>query len=55
MEDEGNCDEGSPYYSKLWELIDNFDDDFDDFCELDGDIEPYLETLAKLLEENKEV
>lgn len=55
MEDEGNCDEESPYYSKLWELIDNFDDDFDDFCELDGTLEPYLETLAKLLEENKEV
>ena len=55
MDDEGNCDEDSPYYSKLWELIDNFDDDFDDFCELDGSLEPYLETLAKLLEENKEV
>ena len=55
MEYEGNCDEDSPYYSKLWELIDRFDDDFNDFCELDGELEPYLETLAKLLEENKEV
>lgn len=55
MEYEGNCDEDSPYYSKLWELIDRFDDDFNDFCELDGTLEPYLETLAKLLEENKEI
>ena len=55
MEYEGNCDEDSPYYSQLWDLIDRFDDDFNDFCELDGTLEPYLETLAKLLEENKEV
>ena len=55
MEYEMNFDEDSPYYSKLWGLIDKFDDDFNDFCELDGTLEPYLETLAKLLEENKEV
>ena len=55
MEYEGNFDEDSPYYSKLWDLIEKFDDDFDDFCKLDGTLEPYLETLAKLLEENKEV
>ena len=34
---------------------DEFDDDFNDFCELDGTLEPHLETLAKLLEENKEI
>ena len=55
MEHEVNFDKDSLYYSQLWELIDRFDNDFNDFCELDGTLEPYLETLAKLLEENKEV
>ena len=55
MEYEVNFDEDSPYYSQLWDLIDKFDDDFNDFCELDGTLEPYLETLAKLLEENEEI
>ena len=54
MEYDENCDD-SPYYSKLWDLIEEFDDDFIDFCELDGTLEPYLETLDKLLNENKEI
>lgn len=55
MEYEENCDEDSPYYSKLWDLIDEFDDDFNDFCELDGTLEPYLETLDKIFNENEEL
>ena len=55
MEYDENCDDESPYYSKLWDLIEEFDDDFIDFCELDGTLEPYLETLDKLLNENKEI
>lgn len=52
MEYDGNCDDESPYYSKLWDLIEGFDDDFNDFCEIDGTLEPYLETLDKLLAES---
>lgn len=52
MEYEENCDEESPYYSKLWDLIEYFDEDFNNFCEIDGTLEPYLETLGKLLAEN---
>lgn len=52
IEYEGNLDEDSPYYSKLWDLIEEFDDDFIDFCEIDGTLEPYLETLYKLSNEN---
>ena len=52
MEYDGNCDDESPYYSKLWDLIEGFDDDFNNFCEIDGTLEPYLETLDKLLAES---
>ena len=49
----------NPYHHantlKIHGMIDKFDDDFNDFCELDGTLEPYLETLAKLLEENEEI
>ena len=53
MEYEDNCDEESPFYSKLWDLIDRFDDDFNDFCELDGTLEPYIKALDELKEEMK--
>ena len=52
MNCEGNLDIDSPYYSKLWDLIQNFDDDFNDFCELNGTLDPYLETLDKLFNKN---
>ena len=52
MDCEGNLDIDSPYYSKLWDLIKSFDDDFNDFCELNGTLDPYLETLDKLFNKN---
>ena len=52
----GNDNTGTPIYHALEDYFGSAsDDDFNDFCELDGTLEPYLETLAKLLEENTEI